>query len=158
MGRLSRSTCLTTQHHHDCCCCSQSQEGGLQAQGCCCPPSLRRHDQGRHQGPRRQEGLLPSGHPEVRLCQLQGRCCQGWRTCQARPEEAGHLQGYRRCRCCWQEGSWIIQARREAKGRQTRQGKEETRCQKGQKSRQAQEGSCQEGRDPQNGKGRQEAC
>merc|ERR1711994_340047 len=136
MGRLSRSTCLTTQHHHDCCCCSQSQEGGLQAQGCCCPPSLRRHDQGRHQGPRRQEGLLPSGHPEVRLCQLQGR----------------------RCRCCWQEGSWIIQARREAKGRQTRQGKEEARCQKGQKSRQAQEGSCQEGRDPQKGKGRQEAC
>merc|ERR1712051_206412 len=135
MGRLFRSTCVTTQHHLDCCCCSQSHR---------CPPPLRRHDQGCHQGPRRQEGLLPSSHPEVRLCQLQGGRCQGCRTCQARPEEAGHLQGYRRCCCSWQEGSWIIQARREAKGRQARQGKEEASCQKGQKGCQAQEGCCPE--------------
>merc|ERR1712061_834011 len=50
------------QHsHHDCRrCCSQ-------AQGPRCPPPLRQHDQGCHQGSRRQEGFLPPGHPEV-LC------------------------------------------------------------------------------------------
>merc|ERR1712045_1007217 len=104
MGRLFRSTCVTTQHHHDCCCCSQSQEGRRQAQGPRCPPPLRRHG-------------------------------QGCRTCQARPEEAGHLQGYRRCCCSWQEGSWLLQTGREAQGCQTRQGKEEARCQEGQEAR-----------------------
>merc|ERR1712154_500425 len=134
-----------TRHHHDCCRCTQSQEGRCQAQGPRCPPPLRRHDQGCHQGPRRQEGLLPSGHPEVHLRQLQGGRCQGWRTGQARPEEAGHLQGYRRCCCRWQEGSWIIQARREAKGRQTRQkicDSKEKGCQTC-----CQETSCQEGQE-----------
>merc|ERR1711997_289778 len=96
------------KHHHDCRCCSQSQSC-CQAQGPGCPSSLRRHDQGRHQGPRRQEGLQPSGHPEVRVRQLQGGRCQGWRTCQARSEEVGGQQGYRRCCCCWQKGSWILQ-------------------------------------------------
>merc|ERR1711992_182701 len=142
MGRLLRSTCCvtTSEHHHDCRRCTQSQEG-RQAQGPRCPPPLRRHDQGRHQGSRRQEGLLPPGHPEVRLCQLQGRRCQGCRTCQARPEEARGLQGYRGCCCRWQEGSRIFQAGREAKGRQARQGKEEACCQEGQEAR-CQEGPC----------------
>merc|ERR1712001_783969 len=55
MGRFTTST---TQHnHHDCRRCSQSQDC-CQAQGPRCPPPVRRHDQGRHQGSRRQEGLL----------------------------------------------------------------------------------------------------
>merc|ERR1711981_1387181 len=87
-------------NQHDRRCCSQSQEGCCQAQGPRCPPSLRFHDQGRHQGPGRQEGLLSPGHPEVRLCQLQGGRCQSCRPCQDRPQEVGHLQGYRHCRCC----------------------------------------------------------
>merc|ERR1711894_567932 len=103
MGRFTRST--HQERHHDCRCCSQSQEGCCQAQGPRCPPSLRLHDQGRHQGPGRQEGLLPSGHPEVHLRQLQGGCCQGCRPCQDRSQEAGHLQGYRRRRCCRKEGA-----------------------------------------------------
>merc|ERR1711936_806211 len=111
MGRLFRSTCcVTTPHHHDCCCCSQSQ-GCCQAQGSRCPPSLRRHDQGCRQGPRRQEGILPSGHPQVHLCQLQGRRYQGCVQDQDRPQEDGRLQGpRRRCRRR-KEGSRIIQAR-----------------------------------------------
>merc|ERR1711944_275116 len=59
-------------NHHDCCRCSQDQEGRRQAQGPRCPSSLRQHDQGSHQGSRGQEGILQTGHPEVRLRQLQG--------------------------------------------------------------------------------------
>merc|ERR1712025_286532 len=119
MGRFARST--HQEQHHDCRCCSQSQEGCCQAQGPRCPPSLCLHDQGRHQGPGRQEGLLPPGHPEVHLRQLQGGCCQGCRPCQDRSQEARHLQGYRRRRCCRKEGSWIFQARcKEPKAKPTK--------------------------------------
>merc|ERR1712223_403317 len=111
-----------TTNHHDCCRCSQDQEGRRQAQGPCCPSSLRQHDQGSNQGSRGQEGIVQTGHPEVRL---------------------RRLQGDRDCRCCWKEGSWILQAARQgAQGCQEAsqaQGQEaQDRCQE----EGGQEGSC----------------
>merc|ERR1711990_460650 len=114
------------QHsHHDCRrCCSQDQEGCCQAQGPRCPPPLRQHDQGCHQGSRRQEGFLPPGHPGVRLRQLQGGRCQGRQPCEDCSQEAGRLQGDCRCCCRWKEGRWILQAPRQGAQGEARQGQE----------------------------------
>merc|ERR1712073_153288 len=73
---------------------------------------------------------------------------------QACPEEDDCLQGSRHCRCCWQEGSWILQA-----ARQGAQGQEAQGCQEAQEEacrQEAQEG-CQEAC-RQEAQGRQEAC
>merc|ERR1712048_362067 len=123
--------------HHERCCCPQSQEG-LQAQGPCCPPSLCSDDCCRHQGAGRQEGLLPPGHPQVRGCQQQGGCCQGCCLCEARPCQDDCCQEGCGCRCCRQEGSWLIQAcccSQEGEESQEAKGKEA----------QGQEACCQEG-------------
>merc|ERR1711884_107757 len=82
-------------------------------------------------------------------CRRQG-CLQS----QACPQEDDCLQGSRRCRCCWQEGSWILQA-----ARQGAQGQEAQGCQEAQEEaccQEAQEG-CQEAC-RQEAQGRQEAC
>merc|ERR1712010_152602 len=118
---------LPTHSHHVCCYCSQGQEG-FQAQGGCCPPSLRCHDHICHQEAGRQEGLLPPGHPQVHRGQQQGRRRQGCCPCPSGSQEDARCQEVGVCCCCWQEGSWLLQA--------ACQGAQEASCQ---------EACCQEG-------------
>merc|ERR1712107_703873 len=79
-----------------------------------CPPQVLRDDRCRHHRPEGQVRILPSSHPQVHLCQLQGRCCQGCRPPSHGSEERS---------CCRQledgqslrKGSWLLQAGRKAK-------------------------------------------
>merc|ERR1712107_325698 len=113
-------------------------------------PQVLRDDRCRHHRPEGQVRILPSSHPQVHLCQLQGRCCQGCRPPSHGSEERS---------CCRQledgqslrKGSWLLQAGREGQGSQETQGQEARRqegcqeacCQEGQEAR-CQEACCQE--------------
>merc|ERR1712029_334862 len=58
---------------------TQGKEGN-QAQGSCSPPQVLRHDCCCRRSSQGQNRIFPSSHPQVRVCQLQGRCCQSWST------------------------------------------------------------------------------
>merc|ERR1712029_322016 len=64
---------------------TQGKEGD-QAQGSCSPSQVLRHDCCCHRSSQGQNRIFPSSHPQVRVCQLQGRCCEGWSTSASCPQ------------------------------------------------------------------------
>merc|ERR1711988_954805 len=80
----------TLQHQHD---RRQARsKEGRQAQGPRRPPQVLRHDRRRHRRAEGQDWLLPPGHPQVRLRQLQGGRRQG-RTAPPHGPEGWHQEG-----------------------------------------------------------------
>merc|ERR1712241_169091 len=130
----------TLQHQHD---RRQARsKEGRQAQGPRRPPQVLRHDRRCHRRAEGQDWLLPPGHPQVRLRQLQGGRRQG-RTAPPHGPEGWHQEGIPedgqegRQEACCQEGRY------------------EARCQEAQGS---QEASCQEASCQESSQARKESC
>merc|ERR1711876_161979 len=103
-------------NHQDVCC---TQEG----QGPRCPPQVLRDDRCRHHLPEGPHWLLPPGHPQVHLCQLQGCCCQGCCPGPLGPQ-AWSCQGSSQDGQSIRKGSWILQGCQGCKAKEGQEGKE----------------------------------
>merc|ERR1712130_19653 len=96
---------------------------GLQAQGTRCPPQVLRDDRCCHHLPQGPHWILPPGHPQVHLCQLQGWCCQG---CRAGPfgTQAWSCQGSSQDGQSFRKGSWIFKVVKAEKPKKVKKAKE----------------------------------
>merc|ERR1711884_634765 len=150
----------TLKHQHD---GRQARsKEGRQAQGPRRPPQVLRHDRRRHRRAEGQDWLLPPGHPQVRLRQLQGGRRQG-RTAPPHGPEGWHQEGIPEDG--QEEGCPQEEARRQEgqearcqEGRQEaccQEGRQEARCQEAQGS---QEASCQEASCQESSQARKESC